>query len=216
MYYQHNKWGHESPCDGPVEVWFVSRHLFDTSGKLSGTENPANSDGLKEAAPKDCDSTSTIKVHQLDREKCYIRLEPYNDPRSSSNQSTSLKSGLTLWSVCFVLYVRTLHTDGRTPSPEIMMFWFVLGRGLKNRSHWWSTWPAHTPNWQWFSLDFLRFLTNGQTNGRTTCVKVVITTDQDCGRPRGSIFSEHFYLLSKNLTHLKNISTALHGHWRTQ
>ena len=31
---------------------------------------------------------------------------------------------------------------------------------------------------------------DGQTKGRTTCVKIVITTGRDCGRPRGSIHSE--------------------------
>ena len=36
------------------------------------------------------------------------RLESYNDPHPSTNQSTSLKSGLTLRSVCFVCtYVLT-------------------------------------------------------------------------------------------------------------
>ena len=45
----------------------------------------------------------------------------YNDPRPITNQSISLKSGLTLLSVCFILYVRTyVCTDGRTPSPKIM------------------------------------------------------------------------------------------------
>ena len=31
--------------------------------------------------------------------------------------------------------------------------------------------------------------TYGQTDGRTTCVKIVITTGRDCGRPRGSTIS---------------------------
>ena len=31
----------------------------------------------------------------------------------------------------------------------------------------------------------------GRTDGRTTCVKIVITTGRDCGRPRGSIFLAH-------------------------
>ena len=29
---------------------------------------------------------------------------------------------------------------------------------------------------------------DGRTDGRTLCVKLVITTSRDCGRPRGSIF----------------------------
>ena len=29
---------------------------------------------------------------------------------------------------------------------------------------------------------------DGRTDGRTLCVKIVITTGRDCGRPRGSIF----------------------------
>ena len=40
------------------------------------------------------------------------RLESYNDPRPSTNQSTSLKNGLTHWSVCFVRTYAYVCTDG--------------------------------------------------------------------------------------------------------
>ena len=56
------------------------------------------------------------------------RLKSYNDPRPSTNQSISLKNGLTLWSMCFV---RTyVCTDGRTPSPVIMNYFSSLCFGL--------------------------------------------------------------------------------------
>ena len=51
-------------------------------------------------------------------------LESYNDPRPSTKESISLKSGLTLWSVGFVC------TDGRTPSLEIMNHFSSLCFGL--------------------------------------------------------------------------------------
>ena len=38
-----------------------------------------------------------------------IRFESNNDPGQSTSQSTSLKNGLTLWSVCIVT------TDGHHP-----------------------------------------------------------------------------------------------------
>ena len=31
-----------------------------------------------------------------------------------------------------------------------------------------------------------------ETDGLTTCVKIVITTGRDCGRPRGSIYGNFF------------------------
>ena len=57
------------------------------------------------------------------------RLESYNDPRPSTNQSTSLKSGLTLWSVCFVFYRRTDTITRSNEPPFKLVLWFVLGRG---------------------------------------------------------------------------------------
>ena len=77
-------------------------------------------------------------------EKSKIRLESYNDPRPSTNQSTSLKSGLNLWSVCLVLYVLTYvrtygrmdvwtDTINRNNEPLFkLVLWFVLGSGSKN------------------------------------------------------------------------------------
>ena len=53
------------------------------------------------------------------------RLELYNDPRPSTNQSTSLKSGLIFDR--FVCFVRMY---GRTPSPEIMNHFSSLCFGL--------------------------------------------------------------------------------------
>ena len=43
----------------------------------------------------------------------------------------------------------------------------------QDRSHQWSTRPAHSPGRQWLSLDFEVL---GRTDGRTLCVKIVITT----------------------------------------
>ena len=65
------------------------------------------------------------------------RLGSYNDSRPSTNQSTCLKSGLTLLSVCFVrtyvTYVRKyVQTDTITRNNEPLfklVLWFVLGRG---------------------------------------------------------------------------------------
>ena len=40
----------------------------------------------------------------------------------------------------------------------------------------------------------LKFL-DGRTDGRTLCVKIVITIDRNCGSPRGSIFENDFMQL---------------------
>ena len=37
------------------------------------------------------------------------------------------------------------------------------------------------------------FVPDGQPDGRTTCVKIVITTGRDCGRSRGSIYRHVFH-----------------------
>ena len=49
---------------------------------------------------------------------------------------------------------------------------------LLDRNHQWSTRPAHCPGWHWF---FVYFEVLWRTDGRTTCVKIVITTGRDCG-----------------------------------
>ena len=54
----------------------------------------------------------------------------------------------------------------------------------QNRSHQWSTRPAHSLGRQWFLAWFWNFW----TDGRTTCVKTVITSGRDSGRPRGSVW----------------------------
>ena len=54
----------------------------------------------------------------------WTRLESYNDPRLTTNQSTRLKNGLTLWSVCFVrTYFTYIHTDGRTDGHHHQKLW---------------------------------------------------------------------------------------------
>ena len=54
----------------------------------------------------------------------------------------------------------------------------------QDTSHQWSTRPVHSTGRQWLSLDFEVL---GLTDGRILCVKIVITTGRDCGRPRGSM-----------------------------
>ena len=58
------------------------------------------------------------------------RLESYYDPSPSTNQSTSLKSGLTLSSFAYVrMFIRT-DTITRNNEPLFkLVLWFVLGRG---------------------------------------------------------------------------------------
>ena len=57
----------------------------------------------------------------------------------------------------------------------------------QDRSHQWSTRPAHSPGRQWlFWGGRTDRRTDGRTDGWTLCVKIVITTGRDCGRPRGS------------------------------
>ena len=46
---------------------------------------------------------------------------------------------------------------------------------------------------QWLSLDCeVLGRTDGRTDRRTLCVRIVITTGRDCGRPRGSIYRGPF------------------------
>ena len=64
------------------------------------------------------------------------RNKTWVDPRPSTNQSTILRYGLTLWSVRYIrTYVRTNgRTDTITKNNEPLfklVLWFVLGRGSK-------------------------------------------------------------------------------------
>ena len=85
--------------------------------------------------------------HWGGQQYCYVnkyqtRLESYNDPRPSTNQSTSLKSGWILWSVCFVLYVRMYgQTDTFTRNNESLVLWSVLGVDPLETKCNWSTRP---------------------------------------------------------------------------
>ena len=66
------------------------------------------------------------------------RLESYNDPRPSTNQSTSLRVVYLFYRFvlfcfvlfCFVLFWTDGRTDGRTPSQEIMNHFSSLCFGL--------------------------------------------------------------------------------------
>ena len=60
-------------------------------------------------------------------------------------------------------------------------------------SHQWSTLPNPVTTIRLISLDFKKWR---HTDGRTTCVKIVISTD--CGWPYGSIINCH------HVTHLRN------------
>ena len=63
------------------------------------------------------------------------------------------------------------------------------------------------PGRQWLSLDFeVLCRTDGRTDGRTTCVKIVITTGWDCGRPRGSIWP-------MSTRHCEANGLHYHGQW---
>ena len=55
--------------------------------------------------------------------------------RPSTNQSTSMKSGLTLWSVCFVLYGRSDTITRNNESLFKLVLWLVLGRGSISKFH---------------------------------------------------------------------------------
>ena len=69
---------------------------------------------------------------------------------------------------------------------------------VQDRSHQWSTRPAHNPGRQWLSLDFeILGQTEGRTYVRTTFAKIVITTARNWGRPRGSITVWFWYALWK-------------------
>ena len=58
------------------------------------------------------------------------RLESYNDPRPSTNQSTSFKRGLIFDRfVLFCTYVRTDTITRNNESLFKLVLWFVLGRG---------------------------------------------------------------------------------------
>ena len=83
-------------------------------------------------------------------------------------------------------------------------------------SHQWSTWLAHSPGRQWLSLNFeVLCRTYGRTDGRTTtCVKIVITTGRDCGRPRGSTEMKHCFFWNREkkievLWHKNHLSITL-------
>ena len=68
------------------------------------------------------------------KKKLVKRLQSYYDPRPSANQSTTLKNGLTLWSVCFVLMYGWRDTITKYNEPLFkLVLWFVLGRGSKKR-----------------------------------------------------------------------------------
>ena len=60
------------------------------------------------------------------RKKEITRLESYNDPRPSTNQNTSLKSGLIFDR--FVLFCTNTITRNNEPLFKLVI-WFVLGRG---------------------------------------------------------------------------------------
>ena len=74
------------------------------------------------------------------------------------------------------IYVKTAYVENSYKVPK---------NSIQDRSHQWSTRPAHSPGRQWLSLDFEVL---GRTDVRTLCVKIVITNGRDCGLPRGSIF----------------------------
>ena len=83
----------------------------------------------------------------------------------------------------------------------------------QNMSHRWSTRPAHNPCRQWFSAWSWKV----GTDGRTICVKTVITTGRgrDCVgfmlAPRGSIIQE--YTISKKtltLNSARDMDCAAH------
>ena len=75
---------------------------------------------------------------------------------------------------------------------------FLLNRyrsnNSKGKSHHWSIRPAHSPGQQKFSFYIEKL---GQTDGRTTCVKIVITTLLDSSLSYWSIktFQKTLFLL---------------------
>ena len=94
-----------------------------------------------------------------------------------------------------------LHPGGLLGGPHGSQGRFTVKKNCQNvsgekvrikqdRGHYWSTRQAHSPDRQWLSLDFKVL---GRTDGRTLCVKIVITTGRDCGRPRGSTRQESFF-----------------------
>ena len=94
-------------------------------------------------------------------------------------------SAFTIWTKFTLRKIRPPHMC------TTCLFLLQLSLGKKeeeeDRSHQWSTRPAHSPGRQWLSLDFeVLGWTYRRTDERTLCVKIVITTGRDCGRPRGS------------------------------
>ena len=81
------------------------------------------------------------------------RLESYND----------VQNGLTLWSVWFVLYVRTLHTYayGRTPSPEIMHHFSIL----------WFGWCLGVDQYKTYILTWTCLMTTQREKGKVMQIR---------------------------------------------
>ena len=85
-------------------------------------------------------------------------------------------------------FLKKTNGDGRKSGKEIPLKRFWLCCGLVKRIN--KTEVINDPLSQPtvptgsdFDFDFEVFV----TDGRTLCVKIVITTGHDCGRPRGSI-----------------------------
>ena len=63
----------------------------------------------------------------------------------------------------------------------------------------------HSPGRQWLSLDwFWSFGRDVRTDWRTLCVKIVITTGRECGRPREST-NLQVVLVQKNMIDYDNV-----------
>ena len=79
---RHHCRGHNAPTGSPVpelcqgcgprikeissRVWFEACHLFNAAGEFVDSEDPADCDGLEEAAPQNWDAAGAVKVHQLE------------------------------------------------------------------------------------------------------------------------------------------------------
>ena len=85
---------------------------------------------------------------------------------------------------------RFCFCDGRMDGHHAWKYWPSIRRGLvgqlTRQEYQWSTWPAHSPDQQWFSTNFEVL---GRTDWRTDKLcenSDYYSTGRDCGRPRGS------------------------------
>ena len=73
--YPHHQRCDASPGEGPVHVWLPSGHLLNAGRELGRAEDPADGDGLEEAAPQDGNAAGAVEVHQLKGENnCYVTM----------------------------------------------------------------------------------------------------------------------------------------------